>query len=367
MTPGGVPDLPGAGERGAPVEAAPGEAPPGEARLGDAPLDGEAGRPAPAPGADDRLPPAYGPDSEAWRLNREAMLLLGAGPRALLMQLAHPLVAEGVDQHSGFRRDPWARLAGTLRSYLRIVYGTPAAARAEIGRLNELHRSINGPVRDEVARGVSGRSSYLARDPALSLWVHATLVDSTIVAYDAWLEPLTRSARARFYRETLPVGRAFGVPASELPSDLDAFERYLDGMLGPGGPVLVTPTARELASTILHPPLAPLAPPLAPLLGLIPPAAYDWTLWPSLELLPARLRQQYGIPRDPLRGAVVAWLLAGWRAWRPLIPTSLRWMPQARMADRRVARMADGPVAGTADRVAGAAGGRVAGPDGALG
>ncbi|MGH2511842.1 MAG: oxygenase MpaB family protein, partial [Candidatus Limnocylindrales bacterium] len=52
----------------------------------------------------------YGPDSEAWRLNREAMLLLGAGPRALLMQLAHPLVAEGVDQHSTFRTDPWGRL-----------------------------------------------------------------------------------------------------------------------------------------------------------------------------------------------------------------------------------------------------------------
>ena len=66
----------------------------------------------------------YGPESEAWRLNREAMLLLGAGPRALLLQLAHPLVAEGVDQHSDFRADPWRRLPATLRSYLTIVYGS---------------------------------------------------------------------------------------------------------------------------------------------------------------------------------------------------------------------------------------------------
>ena len=58
-------------------------------------------------------PGLYGPGSESWRLGREAMLLLGAGPRALLLQLAHPLVAEGVDQHSDFRADPWARLAGT--------------------------------------------------------------------------------------------------------------------------------------------------------------------------------------------------------------------------------------------------------------
>ena len=36
------------------------------------------------------------PTREAWRLNREAMLLLGAGPRALLLQIAHPAVAAGV-------------------------------------------------------------------------------------------------------------------------------------------------------------------------------------------------------------------------------------------------------------------------------
>src|SRR6266540_5764790 len=63
----------------------------------------------------------YGPRSEAWRLNREAMLLFGSGPRSLLLQIAHPLVAEGVDQHSDFRADPWARLVATVRSYLTVV------------------------------------------------------------------------------------------------------------------------------------------------------------------------------------------------------------------------------------------------------
>src|SRR3954469_10803177 len=105
----------------------------------------------------------YGPTSEAWAMNREGLLLLGSGPRALLLQIAHPLVAEGVDQHSDFRADPWARLAGTLRSYLRIVYGTTAQARGEIGRLNGLHRSIAGPVRDP---GIAARfgEAYEARD-----------------------------------------------------------------------------------------------------------------------------------------------------------------------------------------------------------
>jgi len=274
----------------------------------------------------------YGPDSEAWRLDREAMLLLAAGPRSLLLQVAHPLVAEGVAQHSAFRDDPWQRLRGTLRSYLRIVYGTTAAARAEIRRLNELHRSIGGAVHDPVARETHG-ATYSARDPELSLWVHATLVDSTIVAYDRWLEPYDRSGRARFYDETRPIGRAFGIPESLLPADLAAFEAYIDRMLAPGGPITVTPTARDIGHAILHPPLGP----VVPALGWLPAPLYSWTLWPAVGLLPSRIRDEFGLAWGPQHRAVTAWLVATWRAWRPLIPTSLRWMPHARAADLRVA------------------------------
>src|SRR5512146_59063 len=183
----------------------------------------------PPVGASSGDPGLFGPGSEAWRLDREAVLLLGAGPRALLLQIAHPLVAAGVAEHSDFRADPWARLSGTLRSYLRLVYGTADAARGELRRLNELHRGVRGDVLEPAARHRHG-ARYSALDPALALWVHATLVDSTIAAYHAWLEPLSRERRVRYYAETLPVGRAFGIPAADLPPDLDAFEDYLAGM-----------------------------------------------------------------------------------------------------------------------------------------
>jgi uncharacterized protein (DUF2236 family) len=262
----------------------------------------------------------YGPDSEAWRLNREAMLLLGAGPRALLLQLAHPLVAAGVDEHSDFRADPWRRLQGTLRSYLTIVYGTATAARAEIRRLNGLHRSIAG-------------AGYTARDPDLALWVHATLVDTTIAAYDAWLEPMPRDQRARYYAETLPIGRAFGVSVDLLPPDLDAFENYVASMLAPEGPIRVSPVARDLADAVLHPPLGP----VLPVLAAVPARFYAWTLWPSIGLLPASVRTDYGFRWGLVERAVSAWLVAGWRGWRPLLPITFRQMPQALAADRRVA------------------------------
>ncbi len=277
-------------------------------------------------------PGLFGPDSEAWRLDREAMLLLGAGPRALLLQIAHPLVAAGVADHSDFESDPWRRLDGTLRSYLRIVYGSTAQARGEIRRLNALHRGIQG-------------AGYSARDPELSLWVHATLVDSTMVSYDRWYEPMSEDRQARYYEETKPIARAFGITDALLPADLDAFRAYVAGMLAPDGPVHVSPVARELARVILRPPLAPLAglipqvaPLTQPLLERLPVDTYAWTMWPAIGLLPDGVRAEFGLRWSPLERSVSAWLVSAWRAWLPLIPTEWRWMPQARAADRRMAR-----------------------------
>jgi uncharacterized protein (DUF2236 family) len=314
------------------------------AEPGAAGLYGAAGPGAGGPGAAG----LYGPRSEAWRLNREAALLLGAGPRALLLQVAHPLVAEGVNQHSDFRADPWTRLAGTLRSYLRIVYGTTGAARSEIRRLNALHAGVTGPVEDPVARRRHG-ARYAARDPELALWVHATLVDSTMAATGAWMAPLSVARRARFYAETREIGRAFGIPESLLPADVDAFDGYVASMLAAGGPVHPTGTARTLAETILHPSLGPLAgrgalarrlgpvaPALATVLDRIPIPLYDWLLVPAVGLLPASVRREYGLPWGRRERAIEAWLVTAWGAWRPLLPRRWRWFPQALAAERRL-------------------------------
>jgi uncharacterized protein (DUF2236 family) len=263
------------------------------------------------------MPPVFPPDSVIRRVNAEPVILFGAG-RALLLQLAHPSVAAGVADHSDFRSDPWRRLDGTLRSYLRIVYGSGSAARDEIRRLNALHRGISG-------------AGYTARDPALSLWVHATLVDSTLAVNAAWNGPLTRDRARRYYLETLPLGRAFGIAEAMLPTDLDAFERYVADQLAPDGPVRVGDTARELAQAVLHPPLPGG-------LARIPldPRLHSWTLWPAIGLLPPTVREAYGLPWTAAHRAVAAWLVASWRAWDRLLPRAWREMPQARAADRRV-------------------------------
>ena len=285
------------------------------------------------------------------------MLLLGAGPRALLLQIAHPLVAAGVAEHSDFQADPWSRLAATLRSYLRIVYGRAESARGEIRRLNQLHRGIAGEVRDDSTRARFG-GRYEARDPELSLWVHATLVDSTIATYEAWIEPLSAGRRARYYEETIPIGRAFGIPAELLPADVGAFEAYVEGMLRPGGSLAIGETARALADTILRPPLAPAVRPwlgeLAGRLDAVPAAAYEWLMWPALGLLPPSVRAGYGLRWGLRERLVAAWLVATWRAWRPILPAGFRQMPQALAADRRIGALPGGlDLDGDLDRLAG--------------
>ncbi|HTG40616.1 MAG TPA: oxygenase MpaB family protein [Methylomirabilota bacterium] len=152
-------------------------------------------------------------------------------------------------------------------------------------------------------------------------------------SHDGWIEPLDRDRRARYYEETLQIGRAFGVPANHLPADLDAFETYVTGMLAPDGPVRVSGVARELADAVLHPPLGP----VVPALDGVPSALYAWTLWPAIGLLPEGVRDDYGLSWGPFERAIAAWLVAGWRAWRPILPPSFRQMPQALAADRRIA------------------------------
>jgi uncharacterized protein (DUF2236 family) len=199
----------------------------------------------------------FGPDSLSWRVNREAVLLLG-GPRALLLQLAHPLVAAGVAEHSDFLRDPMGRLRRTLTTMLSIVFGDAATVAECAARIADTHARVRGTLR-EGTRSFPAGSVYDASDPRLLLWVHATLVDSALVTYEWLVAPLTEIERARLYEESKTVARLLGVPDRDLPDTYSSFARYVADMLA--GPLAeITPTARRLGRSVLEPPI-PFLPP----------------------------------------------------------------------------------------------------------
>ncbi len=265
----------------------------------------------------------YGPGSVAWKVGREAVIL-GAGPCALLLQIAHPLVAQGVAQHSRFEEDPFGRLRSTIRTTFDIVFGDLARAERAVRRLNGIHAQVRGPVDDPVARAVGG-DRYRALDPALLLWVQATLVWTSIVAFERWVGPLTRDERERYWWETRQVGARLGTPLHQSPVDWAAFERYWDSMLAHDGPVRVSPTARGLAPAILRPPFPFVPGPVTDLLAL-----------PAISILPERIREEFDLPWGAGRGRLVAVGDRVLRLYVNTLPRSWRSLPQARAAERRV-------------------------------
>ncbi len=265
----------------------------------------------------------HGPHSVMWRINREA-LLLGAGPAALLLQVAHPLVAEGVAQHSDFRADPFGRLRRTLRTTLDLVFGDGPTAERAVRRLNSVHATVRGQVGMEAAR-LTGVASYRALDPELLLWVQASLIVTSVEAYRRWVGEVTDAEAEAFWQEARGVGTRLGIPLRLSPTDWPALLRYWDRMLAPDGPIQVTSEARAMAPMLVRPPL-----PLAP--GW----AVDALALPGLALLPPRIRDAYAVAWDERRERAATAIAAGVRAWASIVPTRFRSLPEARAADQRV-------------------------------
>ena len=263
-------------------------------------------------------------DSIFRRVNREAVLLLG-GQRALLLQLAHPLVAAGVADHSDFLAHPLRRLWRTVDTMLRIVHGDRATAEAAARALDAVHARVQGTLADGTAAFPAG-TPYRAHDPALLLWVHATLVDSALVTYECFVRPLAADERERFYAESQIVARLLGVPEDRLPGSCGAFARYVEETIT-GRALDPMPTARRLADAILHPPLA-----------FLPRLVGDVGAVVTLGLLPPLVRERYGLPWDAKRERGFAIARSVVRAVLPVLPDVLRAMPQARRAERLRAR-----------------------------
>ena len=207
------------------------------------------------------------------RVNRENILLLGGG-RALLMQLAHPMVAAGVDEHSDFRAHPIRRLRRTIRMTMAIVFGDRDTALAAARGVNQAHAKVQGP-------------GYRALDPDLLLWVYATLADTALVTYEAFVQRLLPREREEFHQEFKLLGELLGIPSDRFPSTVSDFDAYLEQMVSEG-PVRVDARARELAEQIMRPRVRLLPGPVMIPLNLV-----------TTGLLTPALREQYGLPWGP--------------------------------------------------------------------
>lgn len=263
--------------------------------------------------------PYFGPRSVLRRTAGEAVLLLSGG-RALLFQIAHPLVAAGVAEHSRFRQDPLGRLDRTLDMMLAMVVGSGRQADAALRRFRAIHIPVRGRLDRPLGPFAAG-TPYSGHDPELKLWVHSTLMDSTLVAYQRFVRPLSPAERDSYFRDAARLAMLMGIPEETVPGTEAEHRRYMEGMLG-SGVLVVDQVARSIAREVLHPDV-----------WLLPRALGVVARFGTTGLLPEALRRAYGLEWDGRREAALGVLAFSIRLGLPAVPRSLRLLPQAGGSD----------------------------------
>ena len=257
----------------------------------------------------------------ARKINREMVVLLGWGP-AILLQLAHPLVAAGVGEYSAFSgssRGYLARGRRTIGAMLELTFGSPEAARRIVDRINAIHDRVHGELPAPVGIFPAG-TKYSARDPRLLCWVHATLVDSLVQAYELFVGPLSAREKDQYATEAAGFVMELGVDPAQVPATYAEVQAFMRDRYE-SGEVVVGPQARQLAGALLAP-SGPLAPALA-LSRLI-----------TIGQLPPHIRAAYGFPWNNRRQRAFARAAKLIRVTRRGLPSILREWPMARR-DRR--------------------------------
>lgn len=227
------------------------------------------------------LPPLpLGRDTISWRINGGPVPFVGAST-ALLLQVAHPLVAAGVAQHSNYRGDPFGRLYRTLDTVLKLVFGSPETVEQMRRRLAARHRTVVGTASDG--------TEYDARDPDLGMWVWGTLVHTALLAHEYAYGALPPSDREQFYRESLPFAVASGVPVERLPATWDDFLAWYDHVITHD--LAATPECADVADATFNPRVPPVV-------GRLGGRVMRWL---AAALMPPRGREIYGLSWDDRR------------------------------------------------------------------
>jgi uncharacterized protein (DUF2236 family) len=253
-----------------------------------------------------------GPGTMSWTINREPAMLMGGG-RALLLQVTHPSVAAGVEQHSNYKTDPWSRLFATLDIVFRIMFGTPAQSVEAAARLRRRHGVVNGTSADG--------TPYDALDPTLLLWVWATLTDTSLVIYERCFGPLSPGHRDRFVDEQALLAYACGVPSGECPASYRDFTDYVAHVVD--STLHATTVAVDVAEQLRLPPLPrPLRSLAGGPLGLV-----------TAGTLPPRLREPLGFTWSTRHERALNAFFAATKAQR-VVPRSVRELPSTLAARR---------------------------------
>ncbi|MGX1546301.1 oxygenase MpaB family protein [Streptomyces adustus] len=266
------------------------------------------------------------PQTILWDIAGDRRLLFSL-PAGFVLQVAHPAVGAGVDEHSVFRTDPWGRLDRSLESLQLWIYGGERAAE-EGRRLRRLHRTINGT-------DTRGRP-YHALTPACYAWVHATAYPVFLRAARYLARPLTPAESRRLYDELRQLGRILGIKDRDMPENPEEYWTYFDTMVR--DELEMTPVARELLDPRRPVPAPPGASaPVRLLWPVLHPPLTRLRVFVTVGLLPPVARDRLGLAWTPRDERLLRGFGAVLRTLFPLLPERVRYLPLG-YAARRAAR-----------------------------
>jgi uncharacterized protein (DUF2236 family) len=219
----------------------------------------------------------FGPESITWKVHSRLGPMLVGGFSALLLQTLHPLVVQGVADHSNYREDPLGRLQRTAEFIANTTYGSDALACEAVRQVRAVHRRVHGSTAD-------GRT-YRANDPRLLCYVHVTEVWSFMRAYQRFAgHPLLLSEKNRYLSEMAIVGRRLG--ARSVPTTTEEVRDYFRRLR----PELSKGVeARRVVGFLMSPPRRSPA----------ELAAQRTIIEAAIDLLPAFARRELGFVRPP--------------------------------------------------------------------
>jgi uncharacterized protein (DUF2236 family) len=272
-------------------------------------------------GATESCAGVFGPSSMMWRVDKEAAIFLGAG-RALLLQLAHPWIAAAITQHLRTLADPIGRFHRTFDAMFTMVFGTTEQALAAARRLYRRHAGISGTL-VETAGPFAAGSRYAANEIAALSWVHATLVDTALLAHGLMHPPLSTEDRERYWAEARLFSGFFGILPDALPPSWADFAAGNERMLR-SDVLAVSDEARRIAEAVLSGAGSRLPIP-------------SWYRALTARLLPARLRDDFRLPYGEPERRASERALAVLRRIYPWVPGRLRHVGPYQEARARLA------------------------------
>ncbi len=265
----------------------------------------------------------FASDSMLRRVQGERVVMI-SGPRALLMQAAHPLAVAGLLAHTTELDEPYKRLERTAEVMSAIGFDSRERADRMTRRVRKMHAKAKGTL-DEAAGPFPAGTPYAADDPKLLMWVLFSLVDSGIVVYERFVKSMRPAEKEAYWHDFRIVGHLFGLADSDMPADLAELDAYRHDMYA-SGELVVTDWARERAREIVLEPPVPVA--VRPLLEAVN--------FVTVALLPRQIRDQYGfrsLPPAPVRELMVnGYAEYVKRGVLPFVPGRLRRIPVARAA-----------------------------------